>query len=77
MFSDYITNHKKVYNLYLVKYDFKTVFIRGFYSNSQSELQYIKIVFRLKKVLISCVEIFKEKGHQFSLFYQIIITAIS
>ena len=76
MFNEYITNHHKKINLYLVKYDSKLVFDKEIYPHIKSGLQNNLIIFYLKRCLLFWIEYFTERGHRFSHIYEMCITTV-
>ena len=49
VFSDYITNHKKINDLHLVIYDFNLFCDKDFYPHIESDLQYNTTIFHFKR----------------------------
>ena len=66
---DYITNHNKKVDLYLVKKDFELFFDRDFYPHFKSDLQNNLTIFPLKIYLLRWIEIFIERGRKISHIY--------
>ena len=80
-FNNYITNHSKKFDLYLVIYDFILVFDNCFHPHVKSEFQYLGKTnsehnTHLKKYLLGWIENFFEIGYNFSYIYELNITTI-
>ena len=56
VFNDYITNHNKINDLYLVRYDFNLFCIKVFYPHIESDLQYNTTIFHFKRLFSHWVE---------------------
>ena len=65
--NDYITNHNKEYNLFLVKCDFKLIFNNDLLKPILIETDfYHTIIFNLRRYLLYEIDNFIEKGYMFS-----------
>ena len=66
--NDYIINHKKNYDLFLNKYDFKISFNKDFSKpiHIETDFYHNTTFINLKRFLLYSIESFMEKGHTFS-----------
>ena len=75
IFSDYVTNHDKIFGLYLVKNDFELFFDGEFYPHKKLNDEVINQNCISKNVLLLWIECIIERGHKFSHPYEMNATS--
>ena len=74
--NNYMANHKKKFDLYLLKCDFKLVFI-NFTPHNKTYFHRNTSNINLKRNLLYWIEYFIERGHKFCLINEMKITTIN
>ena len=77
IFNEYITNHSKKFEIYLVVYDFKLISDDVFSQRFASELEINLSKFHLKRFFLLWIEYFSESRCKFSHISEMCIITVS